>query len=68
MAGRPPVPTAIKRIRGDPGRYALNEDEPKPTRGVPEAPEHLSELAQKASGRDLVARIGQELSKIKGLG
>ena len=48
MIGRPPVPTAIKRIRGNPGRYPLPEDEPKPPRGIPEAPEHLSELARKA--------------------
>ena len=48
MPGPPPVPTAIKRIRGNPGRYPLPQDEPKPPRGVPEAPEHLSELARKA--------------------
>ena len=48
MPGPPPVPTEIKRIRGNPGRYPLPQDEPKPPRGVPEAPEHLSEVARKA--------------------
>lgn len=30
MAGRPPTPTALKVLRGNPGRRPLNVDEPKP--------------------------------------
>lgn len=40
--GPVPVPTAIKRARGNPGKRALNDREPEPQRGEPGAPKHLS--------------------------
>jgi P27 family predicted phage terminase small subunit len=42
MRGRKPQPTAIKMLNGNPGRRPLNENEPTPERGRPEAPEHLT--------------------------
>ena len=41
MKGRPPKPTAKKRLEGNPGKRPLNEDEPQPKRGIPDIPEWL---------------------------
>jgi hypothetical protein len=30
MRGRKPIPTSIKRARGNPGKHRLNNDEPQP--------------------------------------
>ncbi|WP_439891590.1 phage terminase small subunit P27 family [Ralstonia sp. 25C] len=46
MRGRKPTPTALKLVRGNPGKRPLPEDEPKPPRGAP-APEWLSVEAAK---------------------
>ena len=49
MRGRPPVPTALKLVRGNPGKRALNDQEPE----IPVAdasikpPEHLNEIARR---------------------
>jgi phage terminase small subunit len=40
MAGRPPKPTALKLLQGNPGRRPLNTQEPKPPPGA-EMPEAL---------------------------
>jgi phage terminase small subunit len=40
MAGRPPKPTALKLLRGNPGKRPLNDREPKPTLGA-EAPTYV---------------------------
>ena len=34
MAGRPPTPTALKLLRGNPGKRPLNDREPKPRLGA----------------------------------
>ncbi len=47
MAGRKPLPTAVKVARGNPGKRALNEDEPQFELRLRRAPEHLSEAAKK---------------------
>ena len=47
MRGRKPVPTALKKLRGNPGKRPLNDAEPKPDVVVPECPDHLSEAARK---------------------
>lgn len=44
MRGRKPTPTALKIIRGNPGKRALPKDEPTPPAGAA-APEWLSPLA-----------------------
>lgn len=45
MAGRKPVPTALKLMRGNPGKRPINKREPKPAVGIPVAPDHLSKRA-----------------------
>lgn len=39
MRGRPPLPTAVKEANGNPGKRALNHDEPKPQVAIPEPPQ-----------------------------
>lgn len=46
MKGRKPVPTVLKLIRGNPGKRALPENEPKPAIGA-DMPDWLSLEAQK---------------------
>jgi P27 family predicted phage terminase small subunit len=41
MAGRRPKPSALKKVTGNPGKRAVNENEPKPLACVPTFPEHL---------------------------
>jgi len=45
MAGRRPKPTALKQLQGNPGKRKLNQDEPKPAKGVPCAPGYLTPVA-----------------------
>lgn len=51
MAGRRPTPTELKLVRGNPGKRAINKNEPKPARRIPSAPAHLPNEAQVAWGR-----------------
>lgn len=46
MRGRKPVPTELKKLRGNPGKRALPANEPKPRRVLPRAPKHLSAVAK----------------------
>jgi P27 family predicted phage terminase small subunit len=39
--GRPPVPTHLKIIRGNPGKRKINKNEPKPIGDLREPPEHF---------------------------
>ncbi len=41
--GNRPKPTELKLIQGNPGKRPLNEDEPKPPRGIPEMPVWLKD-------------------------
>lgn len=36
--GRKPLPSHLKLVRGNPGRRALNHDEPNVTKAIPEMP------------------------------
>lgn len=36
--GRPPKPTAIKELEGNPGKRPLNKNEPKPKQTAPKCP------------------------------
>ena len=45
--GRKPQPTALKELKGNPGRRPLNEDEPKPEVHLPGPPSHLSPAARR---------------------
>ena len=44
-AGRKNTPTALKKLKGNPGKRALNEKEPKPDVEIPECPAHLTGAA-----------------------
>ena len=46
MRGRKPKPTALKVLEGDPGKRALNIDEPQPPDGKPSCPTHLLPVAK----------------------
>jgi P27 family predicted phage terminase small subunit len=50
MVGRKPKPTHLKLVAGNPGRRKLNHDEPKPRRGIPKVPAHLSDKARETWG------------------
>lgn len=58
MAGRKPKPTALKLVTGNPGKRAINENEPKPAvlAQAPPPPRHLTATA-KAEWR----RLSKEL-------
>ena len=45
-AGRPPKPTQLKILHGNPGKRRLPENEPQPTTEIPEPPEWLSDEAR----------------------
>lgn len=46
MAGRPPKPTKLKILQGNPGRRPLPENEPQPTVAIPTRPGWLSPEAK----------------------
>jgi P27 family predicted phage terminase small subunit len=46
MSGRRPLPTNVKKLRGNPGKRKLNDAEPKVETRPPEMPPDLPELAQ----------------------
>ena len=48
--GRPPKPTALKILEGNPGKRALPKEEPHGTQGAPEMPRGLSKRAKTAWG------------------
>ncbi len=46
MAGRKPLPTHLKLVKGTARPHRLNKNEPKPAVAVPEPPAHLDERAR----------------------
>lgn len=54
MAGRRPTPTALKLVKGNPGKRATNKKEPRPARQIPSCPAHLADEAKVAWGRLVV--------------
>ena len=50
-AGRPPKPTRMKMLQGNPGKRALNQGEPKPKLKRPKCPAHLQGEARKEWNR-----------------
>ncbi len=61
-AGRKPTPTALKLVKGNPGKRPLPKNEPKPLLCVPEAPFHLSDDAKAAYAR--FARIAFDMGTL----
>lgn len=57
--GRPPKPTHMKILEGNPGKRPINKSEPKPKATIPPCPRHLSKEA-KAEWR----RISKELATL----
>ncbi len=45
--GRPPKPTAVKELEGNPGKRPLNKNEPKPKQRAPKCPSWLEPDAKK---------------------
>ena len=58
MAGRKPLPTHLKLVKGTARPHRLNKDEPKPTVAVPEPPGHLDERAR-AKFADMAAMLAR---------
>jgi P27 family predicted phage terminase small subunit len=59
MRGRPPKPTRIKALTGNPGKRPLNMHEPRPEPALPDCPPELSPIAQREW-----ARLTAELAKL----
>lgn len=59
MRGRPPKPTRIKALTGNPGKRPLNAREPRPEPALPDCPPELSPTAQREW-----ARLTVELAKL----
>ena len=57
--GRPPKPTYLKVLEGNPGKRPLNENEPKPKPSAPKCPAWLSPVAKKEW-----KRIAPELERL----
>lgn len=49
--GRPPKPTKLKELTGNPGRRPLNKNEPQPNQKRPPCPKHLVGEARKEWNR-----------------
>ena len=58
MAGRKPLPTHLKLVKGTARPHRLNKAEPKPTVAVPEPPGHLDERAR-AKFTDMAAMLAR---------
>lgn len=59
VRGRKPKPTAMKELEGNPGRYPLNEREPKPEKKAPRCPKWLEPEARKEW-----RRLSKQMEKI----
>lgn len=58
MRGRKGTPTALKRIRGNPGKRPINGQEPKPPSSQPTCLSHLSSSAS-AEWKRLAASLNR---------
>lgn len=62
MRGRKPVPTHLRMIRGNPGKRAMNQNEPMPTGDLLDPPEWMNE-SQKAGWNYAVENAPRGLLK-----
>jgi P27 family predicted phage terminase small subunit len=51
MAGRKPKPTLLKFVTGNPGKRALNKNEPQTQCEIPACPEQIQGIARQEWGR-----------------
>jgi P27 family predicted phage terminase small subunit len=60
MAGRKPLPTHLKLVKGTARPHRLNRDEPRPAAAAPEPPAHLDQRARArfAEMAEILARHG----------
>lgn len=60
MAGRKPLPTELKLIKGTARKCRVSKLEPRPSPSTPSAPEHVKGYAREEWGRvtDELARLG----------
>ena len=60
MRGRKPTPSHLRLVKGNPGKRAINRQEPKPRRERPSAPDHMSDKARETWGdvTGLLDRLG----------
>lgn len=66
-SGRRPLPTRVKKLRGNAGKRKLNDAEPQPDPGEPQMPAGLSPMAQQEWARVVPELLRLEvLSKIDG--
>jgi hypothetical protein len=63
MAGRPPTPTALKLLKGNPGKRPLNAQEPKPEAGC-EMPAYLRAKGMAKRPRELWAEESPALIRM----
>jgi P27 family predicted phage terminase small subunit len=56
MSGPPKTPTALRLVKGNPSKRAINKAEPKPPSGVPPIPKHFNKQE-----KYWFKRIGEEL-------
>lgn len=59
MAGPPKTPSHLQLVRGNPSKRPINKNEPKPKKGVPPTPKHLSK-----QGKYWFKRMAEELDEI----
>ena len=59
MRGRPPKPSRLKAITGNPGKHPLNQQEPIPEPAIPPCPPELGPAA-----RNEWHRLAGELAKL----
>lgn len=48
MATPKPTPTVLKMVKGNPGKRAINKNEPQPEKGIPACPENITGNAKVA--------------------
>lgn len=56
MPGPPRTPTALRLVKGNPSKRAINKNEPKPPSGVPPIPKHFNKQE-----KYWFKRVGEEL-------
>jgi P27 family predicted phage terminase small subunit len=51
MRGRPPKPSTLRELEGNPGHRPINANEPKPESAMPSSPSHLKHEARREWNR-----------------